>query len=148
MTPDKIAQIIGKSRSYVMDRLDILGYPPFLREAMDLGEITFSVAREFAKFGDEKQMRQSVYYAKRSGMTSEMARKWVKEWEDSKNNPYRPNSPSSDDPERPEVVVHETICVYCRLGLRLIEAEVVYMHTHCMKQANAVEIKQQTPEEA
>jgi len=141
MTPSKIAQLISKSQSYVMDRLAILNYPPFLSETLSRGEISFSVAREFAKFGDEKQMRSAVYYSKRSGMTSDMARKWVKEWQDSQNNPYRKNTTPSDDREGVEPIEHETTCIYCREGLRLIEAEVVYMHHACMKKANTVEIK-------
>lgn len=147
MTPQKIAGLISKSQTYVMDRLGILSYPPFLREAMDNGEISFSVAREFSRFGDEKQMRNAVYYAKRSGMTHEMAKKWVKDWETSQNNPYSQNPTSSDDREGAKPIEHETTCIYCREGLRLIEAEVVYMHSHCLKKANAVEIKEPEPSE-
>lgn len=142
MTPQKIAQLISKSQTYVLDRLGILNYPPLLREAMNHGEISFSVAREFSKFGDETQMRSAVYYAKRSGMTSDMARKWVQDYERSKNNPYTQNPTSPDQSEDVQPVEHTTTCIYCRKGLRLIEAEVVYMHSECMKKANSVEIKE------
>lgn len=147
MTPNQIANLISKSQTYVMDRLGILNYTPFLREAMDRGEISFSVAREFSKFGDEKQMRNAVYYAKRSGMTSEMARKWVKDWEISQNNQYGKTTVPSDPPEGGEPVEHEANCIYCRKPLRLIEAEVVYIHNHCMVQANAADINESTEPE-
>jgi ParB family chromosome partitioning protein len=148
VSPMKIAQMISKSLTYVTDRLGILSYPPFLREAMDKGEVSFSVAREFSKFGDEKQMRSAVYYSKRSGMTTEMARKWVKDWEDSQNRQHGQYSPPPDRSEQPNEVLHDTTCAYCRQGLRLIEAEVVYMHNQCLVKANAVEINNPPEAEA
>lgn len=137
MTPTRIAQLISKSQSYVSDRLLILQYPEFLKEAMDNNEISFSVAREFARFTDLDQMKQAVYYAKRGGMTQGMARKWV---QDHKRNSEAPEvwegTEDRDDGET-NVVEHSASCVYCREGLRLIDAEVVYMHTGCLKKANA-----------
>lgn len=136
MTPMKIAQLISKSDSYVGDRLAILDYPDFLLDAMTNGEISFGVAREFARFPDVNQMRRSVYYAKRGGMTTEMARKWVQDFKRSKeNNTIQPVPPVAGATDT-QPVEHTAICVYCKQGLRLLEAQVVYMHEKCLHEVN------------
>jgi len=136
MTPEKIAQMISKSPTYVYDRMEILSYPDFLREAMVNGEISFTVAKEFSRFEDLTQMQRSIYYAKRGGMTQEMARKWVNDFKRSKEHnaliePAQPNGAAAAQP-----IEHTAMCVYCHEGLRLIEAEVVYMHSKCLLAVN------------
>ncbi len=136
MTPPKIAQMISKSLTYVTDRLAILNYPPFLKEAMDKKEVSFSVAREFARFTNLTQMKSAVYYARRGGMTQEMARKWVQDHKRAEASPQIIAEPEGANGEASHEVEHSADCVYCREGLRLIDAEVVYMHTKCLKEAN------------
>lgn len=135
MSPSQIAQLIGKSLSYVTDRIDILSYPPFLLEAMNNGEISFSVAREFIKFDDDKQMMQAVYFAKRGGMTQEMARKWVNDHKRAKETPQILAAPNAAGMPESAPVEHYTECIFCRAQLRLIEAQVVYMHRQCAQEA-------------
>ena len=141
MTPTKIAQLISKSVSYVTDRLSILEYPDFLRSAMDEGKISFSVAREFAKFDDLKQMRTAVYYAMRGGMTQEMARKWVQDYYHSKEQPALTETHVTTGQNGQQEIEHTATCVYCTKGVRLIEAEVVYMHRDCLKSVTAPNIQ-------
>lgn len=136
MTPPKIAQLISKSLSYVMDRLAILDYPDFLLQAMTSGEISFSVAREFAHFDDLKQMSSAVYYAKRGGMTQAMARQWVLDYKKSKEQPTVVATTALNAQNGQTEVEHTATCVYCRQGLKLMEAQVVYMHSQCLKAAN------------
>lgn len=137
MTPPKIAQLISKSASYVTDRLAILDYPIPLKEAMDRGEITFAVAREFARFDDLPQLVQSIRYAKVSGMTSDMARKWVHDYKTAKDQPSVTSQTTiNTETNQPEVESLST-CVYCRESVKLREAAVVYMHEKCLKEANA-----------
>lgn len=140
MTPNKIAGLIGKSPSYVRDRLAILNYPDFLKEAMDKGQISFSVAREFARFDNVDQMRKAVYYAKRSGMTQELARKWVLEHKRAVEQPQITPSPNQSGNGESAPVEHSTTCIFCKQSLRLLEAQVVYMHDHCLHEASAIEI--------
>lgn len=131
MTPVKIAQLISKSQTYVMDRLGILEYPDFLKEAMEKGEISFSVAKEFAKFDDLKQMRSAVYYAKRGGMTQEMARKWVADFYHEKEQPGLTETKITNGESGITEYEHSATCIYCTKPVRLVEAEVVYMHGKC-----------------
>lgn len=141
LTPPRIAQLINKSASYVNDRLGILSYPDFLHEAMSKGEISFSVAKEFSRFDDEQQMRQAVFYAKRGGMTQEMAHKWVVDHKRSKEvAPVTETVETSSNGEYQEVVYTST-CIYCREGLHILKAQTVYIHDECLHDANAVQLE-------
>ena len=145
LTPGRIAQLISKSQSYVSDRLAILEYPDFLMEAMQNKEITFSVAREFARFDDLKQMSTAVFYAKRGGMTQEMARKWVQEHKRNKDgSPITPEPDAAPNGEQ-QPVESQTNCVYCREGMRLLDAAVVYMHPRCLEEANKTKVDTTPP---
>jgi|GEM_PF-4657905 len=146
MTPIKISQLISKSLAYVTDRLSILDYPDFLKDALNNGEISFSVAREFARFEDLKQMQTATYYAKRGGMTQEMARKWVQDFKRSKEQPRLQDESQTNGYANEEEVEHTSWCVYCKEGLKLIEAEVVYMHTACLKDVNTPTTQTETPQ--
>jgi len=146
MSPIKIAQLISKSPSYVVDRLAILDYPDLLREAMLKGEISFSVAREFARFDDLAQMRSAIYYAKRGGMTSEMAKKWVQDYKRSKEHPPITQSTVQNDTTGTIETEHFVQCVYCRENVSLMQAEVVYMHRKCLHEASQQTLKSETSE--
>lgn len=136
MTPTGIANLISKSISYVTDRIGILSYPDFLADALKSGEVSFSVAKEFAHIEDPKQMRDAVYYARRGGMTLEMAKKWVQDFKRSKEQPTIQEIPSTNGHADSQPVEHSAMCVYCKEGVRLIEAQVVYMHNDCLIAAN------------
>ena len=137
MTPVKIAQLITKSIAYVTDRLEILNYPDFLRLALDNGEINLSVAAEFAKFPDLKMMSSALYYAKRSGMTTEMARKWVQDFKRSRENPGIQKAPGTEHLPENQPIEHTATCVYCGQPVKLIEAEIVYMHNKCLREVTS-----------
>jgi len=141
LTPIKIAQLISKSLSYVTDRLAILSYPDFLREALDNNDISFSVAREFARFDNLQQMHSAVYYAKRGGMTQEMARKWVQDYKKSQEQPAIEEAKVYDSNTGQQEIIHTTTCVYCRQGLKLMEAETVYIHSSCLSEANGASLQ-------
>ena len=134
-TPVKVAQLIGRSPSYVSDRLAIFNYPPFLREAMDKKQISFSVARELARVDDVSVMNQYVFYAIRNGLTSDGAHKWVEDYYRAKNQTQVAQEEVYN--EETQQVEFESIgeCVYCREGVKLIEADVVYIHPTCHKEA-------------
>lgn len=137
MSPVKIAQLISKSPSYVADRLAILNYPDFLKEAMDSGEISFSVAREFARFDDLQQMSSAVYYAKRGGMTQEMARKWVQDYKRAQEQPALQENIVINEATGAQEIEHTTECIYCSEKDSLMNLEVAYIHTPCRQAATA-----------
>jgi ParB family chromosome partitioning protein len=134
-TPIKIAQLVGKSQSYVGDRLAIFNYPPFLREAMDKKQITFSVARELARVDDIKTMNQYVFYAIRNGLTSDGATKWVQDYFRAKNQPTVEQQVVENEFGDPPVVESIGHCIYCQEAIKLMEADVVYIHPFCRQEA-------------
>jgi len=76
----ELASRIGKSASYVNERMKILTYPPELLKALREGKLSFSVAREFARCDDIKVIRIWLKYSE-DGMNARVARKMVQTWE-------------------------------------------------------------------
>lgn len=128
----RLAKLIGKGESYVLERLAIFNYPPELRFALDNDHIKFSVAREFGKMDDIGKMREYLHYAIRNGITSTLARQWVQDWR---------RSITESRVEEREVIVsggetpiieHFSTCIYCKEPIKLNEANVVYVHDKCL----------------
>ncbi len=57
-TQEEIAQVIGKSRAYVTQRLQLLRLSDRQQEKIAKGEISFSVARELVRIKDEEKREQ------------------------------------------------------------------------------------------
>jgi len=136
LSPVRLAKLINKSETYVSDRLSIFGYPPELRRALDAKEINFSVAKEFAKLEDLPKLREYLKYAVLNGITQSLARQWVQDYTRSKEPaptaaPFTP----AEDPATGKVESLST-CVYCMKPINLKEANVVYIHDDCLREAN------------
>lgn len=78
-TQAELSDKIGKSPSYVNERLAIMSYIPELLKALKLKQISFSVAREFNRLKNPKQIREILRYAIVGGCTPKLAREWVQE---------------------------------------------------------------------
>ncbi len=136
LTPTRISKLINKSDSYVLERLAIFNYPPELKYALDNGEIKFSVAREFGKMDDVIKMREFLKYAIVSGITPDVARRWVQEYRTSQDPASSPPETAiSADPTSGTIECLST-CIYCQQPLNLKEANVVYIHDRCLSEAN------------
>jgi ParB/RepB/Spo0J family partition protein len=133
LSPVRLSKLIGKSEGYVNDRLAIFNYPPELRQALDLEQIKFSVAREFARMEDVGKMREYLHYAIRSGITPALARQWVIDWRRSLTDAQRVDDEVVVSGGDVPVVEHFSTCIYCNQPIKLAEANVVYIHDHCLK---------------
>lgn len=135
LSPVRLAKLIGKSEGYVNDRLAIFNYLPELRYALDEGQIKFSVAREFARMEDVGKMREYLHYAIRSGITPSLARQWVLDWRRSTTEaPVTEREVVTEGGQAP-LVEHFSTCVYCNQSIKLAEANVVYLHDQCLRDA-------------
>lgn len=105
--------VIGRSESWVADRVAVNKYPSELLTAMKKGKITFSVAREFAKIDNHKIMKEYLGYAVTSGCTPRMAREWVKHYNQDKD--YVPVNKLFDDNEENERSVEDDIKTGCHI---------------------------------
>lgn len=131
LTPAKIAQLIGRSQSYISDRLAIFNYPPALLASLDQGKITFSVARTFSRHPDPERINTFVRYAVSNGMTPSMAEKWVKD--DLRLLEQRANQPISVPPENGGSPVETPFyhCYLCSEGISIQDLVPIYLHTFC-----------------
>lgn len=75
-----IAKLVGKSESYVTQKLMILKYPDYLFNAISEGLITFSAARELARITDPIILNDYTKHAITSGITPRIAKQWADDW--------------------------------------------------------------------
>ena len=136
LSPSKLAQLIGKSDGYVTDRLAIFEYPTALKEALDKQQIKFSVAKEFSRMTDHKKMIEYLYYSIRNGITAQGAKQWVQDYQRTQENSKAPPLPTANLETTTYDTQMTSKCIYCQQGISLIEANVVYIHTHCLKEVD------------
>ncbi len=79
LTIDGIAQRIGKSAPYVQTRLALVRGPEDIREAVRLGEISFSVGRELQRVTHDADRAYLLYHVKAGGANTNLARRWANE---------------------------------------------------------------------
>ena len=136
ITQTELAQMIGRSNSYVSERLEVNNYPSDLINALRDGDINFSVAREFAKITDEHVRRNFLKYALISGINPETARKWRKQWQDDKEAPYLTQETDEQDGQRKET--HESVftmpCFMCQTDHPIRELKPHYLCPDCADQ--------------
>ncbi len=80
MSNKKIAKQANVSESYVTQKIEIMGYPDFLFNAVSSAQLTFSAARELVRIKDLKVLEDYVDHACRSGITPKVAKQWVEDW--------------------------------------------------------------------
>jgi ParB family chromosome partitioning protein len=81
MTQKALAKAINRSEAYISERISIMSYPDELRDALYQNKISFSVARELNKIGNEDDKIMYVRYAIQNGCTPDIARNWRKQLE-------------------------------------------------------------------
>lgn len=84
MGQDEIGKKFGFRAGTVRRRMDILKMPPVLQEAVHSRKINVSVAEELWPISDEGDLNYYLMFALESGCTRDTARKWCKDWKDSK----------------------------------------------------------------
>jgi len=134
LSPVKIAQLINKSPAYVTDRLNILNYPPELREALHSGGIKFSVAREFYRLRDLPKLREYLDYAVRGGITPTLAKKWVDDVLRQQQSQPTTTATDTTPPVNQQPIEQVTTCVKCAQQVKLAEAVISYFHDSCYKE--------------
>lgn len=81
LTIKEIAKMFAKSESWVVSRLDLVGYPRELREAVDVGAISVSAARELNGILDDDARAYYTSYAVKQGATAMLCAYWRGQWE-------------------------------------------------------------------
>ena len=76
-----VAKLCKKSESWVSSRLDLLEMPSELQEAVDVGAISVSAARELNGITDDDARRYYLDYAIKQGATAILCAFWRGKWE-------------------------------------------------------------------
>lgn len=79
LSREKIAELIGKSKGWVTQRLDILTWAPSLIHALRMGDISFSVARELSRITVIPEMERLLLCCIEGGATVRVVCGWVAE---------------------------------------------------------------------
>jgi len=79
LSREKIASLMGKSKGWVTQRLDIFNWPPDLINALKLKSISFSVAREISRIADQVDLKRLLQLCIESGATVRVVTGWVAE---------------------------------------------------------------------
>lgn len=103
-TREKIAKMLGKSKSYVTQRLQILSWQPFLQTALQRGHISYSIARELSVITDETECMRILSICITSGATVRTVLQWIKEWKEqtAERNLISSNTDISTDDQLPD----------------------------------------------
>lgn len=72
----EIARRVGKNIEWVHDRIDIIHYPDFVKDALHAKELKLGVAKELVRVNDEKVRTLLFDNAIRGGITVGTARQW------------------------------------------------------------------------
>lgn len=79
LSREKIAELMGKSKGWVTQRLDILTWPSELILALKSKEISFSVARELSRIPDPAELDRLLLCCIEGGATVRVVTGWVAE---------------------------------------------------------------------
>lgn len=77
LTADQIGKLMGISPGVVMRRLDLLKMPPALQKVIHSKQISYGVAEELWRLGDEGLINYYLGFAVEHGCTVAVARQWV-----------------------------------------------------------------------
>jgi len=121
----EIAKLIGRSPSFVRQKMAILDYPDYLYNAVAQKYISFSSARELVRITDVQTLREYVSFAVNSGITPAIAKKWADEWclrED-----FQAVTEKQDDAlaELPTVEEPLFLCQICQQAKKAVETRLV-----------------------
>jgi ParB family chromosome partitioning protein len=147
LSTQKLAEQIGKSSSYVLDRLSILSYPDELRQALARGQVKITVARVFSRITDPQKLHEYLRYAIASGITPQVAEGWYSDWKRQQRGEFeepkeQPNSPFIDQYKPTEVT-----CLICAIDLPMMYARIAYLHDDCLANFKTVMDTPESPPE-
>lgn len=77
MTAEDIAALIGRTPDYILNRLEIITFPPSLQEALMNKQLALGAAQHLSKIDDPKELEILVKYAVNDGITVRQAENWV-----------------------------------------------------------------------
>jgi ParB family chromosome partitioning protein len=81
LTREKIATLMGRTKGWVTQRIDVLSWSIEIKMALSSGTISYSIGRELAKVDDVTEQKRLLALAVESGATVRIISTWVTEWQ-------------------------------------------------------------------
>ena len=130
-THDKLAEEIGKSRSYVSNIIRLLNYPSRVQEAVEKDKLSYTTANILMQIEDEGTRDIYIDHAIEGGVTVKTAETWVKNWEIAKEAQEIGVAPSENIKPNETPVYHPPTCHYCGLSIREVPLESMLVCLRC-----------------
>ncbi len=132
-TNKRLATVMGKSESYISQRLDILNWPEVLRTALLEGKITFSVGRILRQIQNPGDLKNYLMHAIKNKAAPSTVQKWVDLY-------FEYHVSEETEVEQREfmdkTVYNEpatTQCYFCRQQAEYSQAKNIWVHVECLK---------------
>lgn len=131
-TREKISKLIGKSKSYITQKINILNWPDNLQQALASGNISYSVARELSVVDDLPELTNLLETCVQSGATVRTVLHWVSEWKTKKlqKEAEVQNKDLFNKPDETET--KQTSCYLCGRGRDKANLTTVCMCKDCL----------------
>jgi len=140
---DDIAELAGKSRNYVYQRLEAAGWAPEVQEAVQRKEISFSVARELATIEDERTRKALTEYAKETGATVATVKAWKQQYAAQRAAQAMAEPVGEEEAEEEVVVIQPQegliICDVCKQAKPASKVHYYRICDECLAQAPVAE---------
>lgn len=132
ITEQEMAEMIGRSVSWVSQRVALVSGPEDVALAVETGEISFGVGRELSQVEDTDTRHRLLNYAKEGGATARVAKTWKEaaEAEATEAPPENPLEYTSLE-MGPEVIV-KIKCPVCKGEKPLEEMKTLRLCEHCL----------------
>lgn len=119
LSRDKISKLLGKSKSYVSQRLEILQYSPALQAALSAKELSFSVARSLSRVDNTDDLMPLLTSAVTNGATVRVVDEWIQNYLSTKKRLTEAQSLNPSPAESTLKPIHrDTCCFSCGSGPR------------------------------
>lgn len=79
-TVETIAKMLNRSVGWVLNRLDMMNWPPAITQVIHAGLLSVAAARWIAKIGDETQIELLTAYAVENGATERTTQSWYQSY--------------------------------------------------------------------
>ena len=112
-TREKISKLIGKSKSYVTQKIQILSWPAELQDALAQANISYSIARELSSVDDMTELLRLLQLCVTSGATVRTVLLWIQEWKSSQTKLNLSTPVNVDNIIPPTNQSNQTTCDFC-----------------------------------
>lgn len=131
--PADLSRMLGKSEAYLRARYDLLDYPDYLIQAVELDLVTLTAAQWLSKIEDDNVRKEYTRFAMLGGITAKRAEAWYRSWQlgslprEAHMFVAQPTETSA------EPVKLYMPCVLCQHQDELDKLQMVYAHPECAK---------------